>query len=224
MAAPPTGIRRCAAALDWSHDLLTVDERAALRRLAVFPDHFDVDAAIAVIAGGGPIGESGADGFSLIAELVDRSWIELVGGGTRYRLLAPVRQYAAERLDAAGETAPARRAHRDSTSRDADAMWPLMTAQQRRTLYADRQNLRAALEWSWDHGDAGAALELVVVQAVSWMAPSDATAQAWLERVLAEPETAMHPARVAALTELAITLGDSGTGAAVASTTSSPRR
>ena len=210
------------AALDWSHDLLTVDERAALRRLAVFPDHFDVDATIAVIAGGGPIGESGADGFSLIAELVDRSWIEMVSGGTRYRLLTPVRQYAAERLDAAGETASARRAHRESTSR-ALRGWPLMTAQQRRSLYADRQNLRAALEWSWDQGDAGAAMELVVVQAVSWMTPSDATAQAWLERVLAEPKTAMHPARVCALASWRSRWATRAPGTTAASWTSSPR-
>jgi predicted ATPase len=200
------------AALDWSHDLLTVDERAALRRLAVFPDHFDLDAAIAVITGAGPVGEAGADGFSLVADLVDRSWIELVAGGTRYRLLAPVRQYAAERLDAAGETAPARRAHRDVYLSRRGAMWPLMTAQQRRRVYADRLNLRAALEWSWDQGDARAALELVVVHAVSWMMPGDVTARAWLERVLAESEPAAHPDRVRALSELALTLGDSGDG------------
>jgi predicted ATPase/DNA-binding SARP family transcriptional activator len=201
------------AALDWSHDLLSIDERAALRRLAVFPGTFDIEGAIGVIAGTGPLGEAGADAFSLVAELVDRSLIAVVGGGTRYRLLTPVRQYAAERLDAAGETALARRAHRDAYLTRRDAMWPLTTAQQRRRLYADRQNLQAALEWSWEVGDMGAALELAMVQAVTWMMPSNATAKTWLERLLAEPGTAQHPARMRAVVELAMTLGDSGEGA-----------
>ena len=38
------------ATVDWSYDLLSTGEQEALARLAVFPDHFDLDAAEAVIA------------------------------------------------------------------------------------------------------------------------------------------------------------------------------
>jgi len=47
-AATPPDLR---AALDWSYDLLTDPERAALRQLAVFPAGFRLDAAEAVITG-----------------------------------------------------------------------------------------------------------------------------------------------------------------------------
>jgi len=40
-------------ALDWSYDLLSRSEQAALARLAVFPDRFDVDAAVAVVTNHG---------------------------------------------------------------------------------------------------------------------------------------------------------------------------
>ncbi len=44
--------RTMRATIDWSHDLLAPCERIALRRLAVFPSDFDVDAASAVVGGG----------------------------------------------------------------------------------------------------------------------------------------------------------------------------
>ncbi len=98
-----------------------------------------------------------------------------------------------------------------------------MTAQQRRRTYADRENLLAALEWSWHEGDARAALQLVMIQSTTWMCAGDVQGRQWLERVLAEPEPAVHPARVRALLALAQTLHDSGAEGS-ASTTSSIRR
>jgi predicted ATPase/DNA-binding SARP family transcriptional activator len=209
--AAPDRHRTMRAALDWSHQLLTPDERAALRRLAVFPGDFDLEAAIAVL-GGVALEESTTDGFSLIADLVDRSWIELTACGTRYRLLEPVRQYAAERLAAAGETAAARWVHRDVYLGRCRPMWPLMTAQQRRRAYADRPNIRAATEWSWEHDDAAAALVLVAFQADCWMLPGDAQVRTWLERVLVHPQVASHELRCRALNLLVLTLADCGEG------------
>jgi predicted ATPase/DNA-binding SARP family transcriptional activator len=208
----PDRHRTMRAALDWSHQLLTPDERAALRRLAVFAGEFDLEAAIAVLGGVGPLEESTTDGFSLVADLVDRSWIELTACGTRYRVLEPVRQYAAERLAAAGETAAARWAHRDVYLHRCRPMWPLMTAQQRRRAYADRSNIRAATEWSWENDDAGAALGLVVFQADCWMLSGDAQVRMWLERVLVHPQVASHELRCRALNLLVLTLADCGEG------------
>ncbi len=209
----PDRHRTMRAALDWSHELLTADERAALRRLAVFPGDFDLDAAIGVVAGVGPLEEAGPDGFSVVADLVDRSWIELAAGGTRYRVLEPVRQYAAERLAAAGETSAARRAHRDVYRCRCASIWPLLSAQQRRRAYADRVHLRVATEWSWEQGEAAAALELVTFQVESWMLPRDAEMLMWLERVLADPAAAAHPLRSRVLALLVLTLADCGEGA-----------
>jgi transcriptional regulator with XRE-family HTH domain len=46
--AGPTRQQTLRAALDWSHDLLAPAQRAAFRRLAVFPGGFDLEAALAV--------------------------------------------------------------------------------------------------------------------------------------------------------------------------------
>ena len=85
------------ATLDWSHDLLTLDEQTTLRRLAVFAGGFGLDAAEAVVG-------DDVDVFAALAGLVDQSMVlALPEPDARYRLLEPVRQYAAARLAESGE-------------------------------------------------------------------------------------------------------------------------
>ena len=85
------------ATLDWSHDLLTLDEQTTLRRLAVFVGGFGLDAAEAVVG-------DDVDVFAALAGLVDQSMVlALPEPDARYRLLEPVRQYAAARLEESGE-------------------------------------------------------------------------------------------------------------------------
>src|SRR6201982_2671726 len=90
------------ASLDWSHELLTDQERQLFARLSVFSGGFDLPAAAAVCAGGAI-----APGQVLdeIQGLVDKSLlaVERKAGATRFRMLDFVRQYAAERLAAGGE-------------------------------------------------------------------------------------------------------------------------
>jgi predicted ATPase/DNA-binding SARP family transcriptional activator len=97
------------ATLDWSYDLLTEPERMLLRQLAVFAGGCQIDAIETVCAGD----ELPADVLDLLAHLVDKSLIEVDESGSeaRYRLLEPVRQYAAQRLAAAGETEPTHERH-----------------------------------------------------------------------------------------------------------------
>src|SRR3954451_7441163 len=92
------------ATLSWSHDLLTDVERALFRRLAVFAGSFALEGAEAVTAGE-PIAQR--DVADLLARLVDKSLVVTEDGptGYRYRLLEPMRQYASERLEEAGEAA-----------------------------------------------------------------------------------------------------------------------
>ena len=215
LAGPPAvGVpdrhRTMRATIDWSHELLTAPEQVALRRLAVFPSEFDIDAAVAVVECDPGSSPSADGGFGLLATLVDRSLVEVVQRGERFRLLEPIRQYAAEQLAASGEEARVRDVHRDVYVARTGPAWPLMTAQQRRRAYADRDNLRAALDWSWQQGDSTAALQLVATQAMAWMCPGSAQERAWLQRVLGEPEPALHPARVQALVCLAINVHDAG--------------
>jgi len=85
------------ATVDWSYSLLNDPERSLLRRLAVFSDGFDLDAAGAVCA----FGEiENFDVTDILGSLVDKSLVvaEPFGGGFRYRLLETIRQFAAERF------------------------------------------------------------------------------------------------------------------------------
>jgi predicted ATPase/DNA-binding CsgD family transcriptional regulator len=94
-------------AIGWSYTLLSDDDRALLRRIAVFASWFDIGAAQAVV-GSSDRGEL-ADGLARLAEhsllVVER------GEPTRYRALETIRQYGAERLDEAGELDQTRASH-----------------------------------------------------------------------------------------------------------------
>ena len=83
--------------LDWSYDLLTDDQRTLARRLSVFAGGFRLDAVEAVCGGD-------LDVLDGVDELVAKSLVTFDGATARYRLLEPLRQYLAERLDEAGET------------------------------------------------------------------------------------------------------------------------
>ncbi|MFG3345026.1 BTAD domain-containing putative transcriptional regulator [Streptomyces sp. NPDC048018] len=112
------------AVVDWSWDLLDGAERAVLRRLAVFTGGCDLEAAEAVCGGGAPGPAAGAgagfdagadagDVLSLLGSLVDKSLVVAAESeaGMRYRLLETVAEYAAERLDEAGDREAAERRH-----------------------------------------------------------------------------------------------------------------
>jgi predicted ATPase/DNA-binding SARP family transcriptional activator len=98
------------AAMDWSFDLLPETEQRLLRRLSVFPQSFDLEAATAVAGDDAePI-----DVLDLLARLIDKSLVvpEGMADTARYRLLETVRQYAAEKLETAGEANALRGRHR----------------------------------------------------------------------------------------------------------------
>ncbi len=102
----PDRQRTLRGAIAWSHDLLSKDEQALFRRLAVFAGGFTLEAADAVV---NP--DAGFETMDVLAALVDESLVrqEHTTGEPRFRMLETVREFAAERL--AGE----RRARGDST-------------------------------------------------------------------------------------------------------------
>ena len=103
----PERHRTMTATLDWSHDLLTRDEQRLLRRLSIFAGGFSLAAAEQVAGHDGAV-------FPVLAGLVEQSLVTPeIGNEARYRMLEPVREYAWERLRAAGEVEQHRDRHAD---------------------------------------------------------------------------------------------------------------
>jgi predicted ATPase/DNA-binding SARP family transcriptional activator len=144
------------ATIDWSYHLLDEDERTLLRRLAVFAGGFTIESAAAVCRVG-----DGERALQLVESLVASSVVVADGrdGLPRYRLLETIRDYAAERLDEAGESEPLRRAHAEwflGVVRSATADYVRFEPRQQReglvALDAERDNLNAALQWALTAG------------------------------------------------------------------------
>ncbi|MEV4536564.1 LuxR C-terminal-related transcriptional regulator [Asanoa sp. NPDC049518] len=93
----PERHRSLRSVIGWSHELLDDAERALFRRLAAFVGAFDLPAA-ATVADLPP-----AVVADVLGRLADKSLVARVADG-RWRLLATVRAYAAERLADAGES------------------------------------------------------------------------------------------------------------------------
>jgi tetratricopeptide (TPR) repeat protein len=137
------------ATVDWSYSLLNDAERSLLRRLSVFMETFDLDAAEAV-CGFGDIAVF--DVAELLGALVDKSLVaaEPAGGALRYRLLETIRQFGAERLAEAGgdEAAVLAAAHTRHYLSVAEAAAPHLRQSDQSDWFtrldADQANLRRA--------------------------------------------------------------------------------
>ncbi len=101
------------ATVEWSFGLLTPEEQRFFRRLGVFAGGWTLDAAEAVCDARQDLGIEVLDG---IGSLVDKSLITRVAtqnpdAEPRFTMLEILREYATERLEAAGEADLFRRAH-----------------------------------------------------------------------------------------------------------------
>ncbi len=178
----PPRQRTMAATLDWSHDLLTVAEQRLLRRLSVFAGSFSLEAAQQV---------ADDDVLPVLAGLVEQSLVlPEPDAAPRYRMLEPIRQYAAVRLQQAGEAdAVADRAADFFTRLAAPARTGLRTAEQAGWLDAlsrDHDNLGAALRRLLDRGDPGTAAVLLADTWLYWALRGHAVeGLGWLDQLAA---------------------------------------
>ena len=113
----PERQRTLAGLLQWSHDLLSVDEQRAFRRLAVFGGSFRISAAVEALAADDLHADDVAE---LVWALVDKSMVvpDPSANGTRFRLLESVRDFATRLLaECSEELEVARRAADDLLDR-----------------------------------------------------------------------------------------------------------
>ncbi len=139
------------ALLDWSHDLLTMQEQNLLRRLSVFCTAFTMEAAQAVAV---DVENSPADVAEGIISLAAKSLVLVISSGDEmvYRLLDTTRAYAAERLEDSADRDEVQRRHAlyiCELLERAEADWMTMSRQEWLAIYARYiDDLRSALDWA----------------------------------------------------------------------------
>ncbi len=172
-AGPRTADRRqqtLRATVDWSHRLLSEPEAVLFRRLAVFRGGWTLAAAEDVCT---VDSIPAADVYGVLARLADRSLIIADHGeDARFHMLETVRQYAAERLSDAGETAAVRAAHARHYADAAERAEPLLRGPGQgrllRWLRAERDNVDVAMTWCAEHAADDPDLALRLVAALGW--------------------------------------------------------
>ena len=160
------------AMLDWSHELLTKAEQAALRRMAVFAGSFSFQAACAVAAS---TEFTASELVDIVANLVSKSLVVLdAQDGTEcYRLLQTTRTYASRKLSESGEQVRTQRRHaeycRDRLERaGAEAATP-PTPEWLTARAAHIGDLRLALGWAFSpSGDTEIGVALTVAALPLW--------------------------------------------------------
>ena len=174
----PERQRTLRATLDWSYELLDPEERAEFTALGAFAGGCDLEAAEAVTGSPLPVLEG----------LVAKSLVTARSG--RLALLEPIRQYAAERLAARPDAETIRARHFEHflglAERTEQELW-----EQRRccpafaVMHRERDNLEAALEWSFADGRPLDPLRFAgAIGTYAWLANAREQANRWYPRAL----------------------------------------
>ena len=191
----PERQRTLRGAIAWSYDLLGESERAIFRRLAVFVGGCRIETAESVCD---PEGSLDVLVMDALPSFVDKSLLRCDADGdgeTRFTMLQTIRDYGLERLDEAAETAEVRRRH---------ALWALGLAESAKAvltggedapvverLSEEHDNIRSAIAWALETGEAGVGLRIAEGIWRFWQQRGHlAEGRMLIERLLALPAAA----------------------------------
>jgi predicted ATPase/DNA-binding CsgD family transcriptional regulator len=229
-ADAPDRLRTMDQAISWSYTLLSADEQALFRRLALFVGGFTLDAVEAIDHWPLAIGSEEEDRrtsasrqamsqqptangqqptvLDLLASLVDKSLVQAVGEGhvTRFAMLETIREFGLAQLAASGEAETIAARHAAWCVRLADRMRQSGRISHQdglALLEVEQPNFRAALGWHLERGEATAAMHLAGQLAEFWMRRGHhVEGGVWLERALASDPGTPSVARAVALVGL----------------------
>jgi len=192
------------ATIDWSYELLSAEEQTLWRWLSVFAGGWSLEAAEVVCAG---MQIEPGRVLDLLTNLIDKSLVMVDQQATkaRYRFLETIRQYGVEKLSASGERERVRALHfnwclclatraEGESSKSAQRLWF-------ERLEAERDNLRAALQWSlYELRDAERGLRLCVALWPFWHASGPLSeGRKWFDAALLVEGSAKASLRAKAL-------------------------
>ncbi|TML45288.1 MAG: adenylate/guanylate cyclase domain-containing protein [Actinobacteria bacterium] len=178
------------ATIEWSYRLLTTDDQAVFRSLAVFRGGWTLEAAEAVCDLHGDLETPVIDALDrLVENSLVRPGREVVDT-PRFFILETIREYAAERLEEAGEGELARERHGEYFVTFAERAEPeLIRADQRRWLVllrAELPNLRAAMHSLLEREAAESAARVAAALFNFWDWEGHfSEGRSWLTRALA---------------------------------------
>ena len=182
------------ATIDWSHALLTDDEKACFARFAVFAGGATVEAADTITAAG----------LDTLDHLVAKNLLarrHQPRMPTRLVMLETIRAHASERFAATNDREAVRERHyrfyfglaqRHGTEQ---ALWGARGKEHLAPLDADIDNLHAALGWAVGQASAERALAMAAALSCYWlMRDRYADAVDWVDEALIFPGANAHPA------------------------------
>jgi predicted ATPase/class 3 adenylate cyclase len=185
-------------AVQWSYDLLDVDEQMLLHRCSVFAGVFDLAGAAAV---------AGTDDEFAVLDLLDalvrKSLVvaDRSSGRTRFSMLETIRQFAEEQLAETGEGDQVRTTHAHFfAAREADVL-ALWDSPRQREAYGwftlELANLRAAFRWAANRDDIDAAAIATYAAFIGTLVEQYEPVM-WAEELI-EPSRAVEHHRLVAL-------------------------
>jgi predicted ATPase/transcriptional regulator with XRE-family HTH domain len=161
------------ATIEWSYNLLSDAERMLLRRLAIFPGGWTLEAA-EIVCSDHLI--SSDDVLSLLIQLTEKSMVIVDPSrrvGPRYRFLETTRQYMQEKLAASGELVAVRTRHLNYYLDRVKEAYPELIGSHPagwlECIEAEHDNFRAALDWSLDDTvDSTVGYEIAAALGIFW--------------------------------------------------------
>jgi predicted ATPase/DNA-binding NarL/FixJ family response regulator len=153
--------------LDWNYDLLDPMERTLFARLSVFSGGWTLGAMEAVCIPTVSGAESADDLLDKLEALINQSMVfrqeaASADGEPRFSMLETLHEYAAERLQDSGEADVVCTNHAAYYLEVAEQAEPALVGPSQRywleRLEQEHNNIRAALQWAFEHGAA----ELIV--------------------------------------------------------------
>jgi predicted ATPase/class 3 adenylate cyclase len=196
------------ATIQWSHDLLSVEEQALFARLSVFVGGCTLEAAEAVCD---------AD-LDALESLLDKSLLRRAAteAGHRFWMLETIREFAADLLKGSGKKDEVGQRHAEyCVALATPAAKGLESTESDRWLAKlehELDNLRAALVWVQQTGQTSMQLELVVSTRIFWYARGRSfEGRLWTEGALSRSRGERSKLRAQALNaaaEFSCELGD----------------